>query len=121
MDLNNKRAYIRSNDLDDEIKVSVDGNKWKIATVTDISSGGLKLVDAAEYNTGDTLWFDITIRSVLSEFEIMVRGVVRRKALQAGNYVYGIAFVGLSQDKKIRIDESIRNDRPVGGERYHAD
>lgn len=117
----NKRDYSRASHFGCDVRVSTDKMRWQNADVTDISSGGLKLMTETEYAAGTELWFDLRINGFMSEFTVQVKGIVRHQAPYRGKYQYGIQFVGLSPDLKIRIDENVHNDRPVGRGVYSND
>ena len=117
----NQRAYNRGSHFNGEAQVSSDGDNWQQADVSDISSGGLMFCSPTEYAVGDRLWFDLVIRGFLSKFEVKSLGEVRRKIEHGKVFDYGIAFKGLSPEKKIQIDENVRNDRPVTGDGYEVD
>ena len=121
MSTSDQRAYSRGSHLNGRVSVSQDGDEWGNADVSDVSSGGLKLFTTAEYAVGDVLWFDIVLQSFMSEFEVRTKGEIRRKVPYGSGYNYGIAFKGLTPDKKIQIDENVRNDRPVEGNEYEVD
>lgn len=103
-----QRAYSRGSHFDGQALVSADGDNWQPADVSDVSSGGLRFTSTAEYAQGDTLWFDLILQSFLTQFEVKTLGEVRRKTAGDGVFDYGIAFRGLSPEKKIQIDENIR-------------
>ncbi len=118
MDGYNQRAYSRGQHFAYDGTVSVDGETWEKADISDLSSGGLKLVTKANHTQGDELWFDLVIYGFMSEFQVKVPGKICRKTDVAGKYQYGIEFIGLSQDTKIRIDANVHNDRPVEKKEY---
>jgi hypothetical protein len=117
-----KRDYARGSHFNLTAKVTSDKIRWRKAGVGNLSSGGMELHSAIKYDVGETLWFDVTINTFLSEFTVKTQGIVRRVRDGAeGTFICGIQFVGLSQDIKIRIDENVQNDRPVSGGLYSAD
>jgi len=111
VDTNERRVYQRSK-FDCDARVSSDGFAWKRFEVRDLSSGGLQMHLADEYEIGAKLWFDLTLYGVSTQFDVKVQGVVRRRDKTPLYYVYGICFIDVPQDTKIRIDESIRKMRP---------
>lgn len=117
----NQRLYQRGSHWGGRAKVSANGENWQNAEVADVSSGGLKFFSGVEYAEGDVLWFDLVLEGFLSEIAVKARGEVRRKIPYGGRFQYGIRFKDLSPEKKIQIDENIRNDRPVAGGTYEAD
>lgn len=121
MDEYDKRSYSRASHIDCDVKVSQDKAKWRDANVSDLSSGGLKLKTHVEYEEGSVLWFDLCLNGFMSEFEVMVKGIVRHKSRGQTRFHYGIQFVELSPDIKIRIDENVHLDRPVEGGLYNND
>ena len=121
MDGYNQRAYSRGNHFEYDGAVSVDSEVWEKADISDLSSGGLKLITTADHKQGDVLWFDLVIYGFMSEFGIKVPGKVCRRAELSGKYQYGIEFMDLSQDIKIRIDANVHNDRPVEKKEYMKD
>lgn len=117
----NRRNYQRGSHFVCSAIVRSEGRGWHAAEIFDLSSGGLMLKSAEEFSSGDQLWFDLTIQGFLSEFSVMVKGIVRRKNTYTNEYVYGIEFLNLDQDTKIRIDENVMRDRPVGRDTYQSD
>lgn len=117
----NRRKYQRGTHFNLTVGVSLDNLKWYKARASDLSSGGLSLLSEHDYSIGDTMWFDLRIEGFLSEFEVKTKGTVRRKEHFANENVYGIEFIGLPPDIKIRIDESVRADRPVEHGSYEID
>jgi hypothetical protein len=115
-----KRSYSRGTHFNCTIRISPNGEEWHHARATDLSSGGLKLTSTVVYEVDQTLWFDIIIEGFLTEFECKTQGIVRRKQVLPNDNVYGIEFVGLNEDIRIRIDESVRADRPVSGTPHHT-
>lgn len=117
-----RRTYKRGTHFSCGARISDDGGThWQCAEIYDLSSGGLKLKSHNDYETGDMLLFALTIQGFLSEFDLQVQGIIRRKDKVLAHFLYGIAFMDLSMDVKIRIDENVRNDRPVERGYYEAD
>lgn len=121
MDTYNQRAYSRGQHLNCDARVSRDGTSWVPADIHNVSSGGLKLDSPTEYQKGEVLWFDLVFHGFLSDFEVKAQGEIRHVSQYGASYHYGVAFIGLSPDTKIRIDENVKLDRPVSGGSYHAD
>lgn len=121
MDEYNQREYSRASHFGFEVLVCKDKANWHEARVSDLSSGGLKLHTHKDYEQGETLWFDLIIHGFMSEFTVVVQGSIQRKTKEKKDFVYGIKFLNLSQDIKIRIDENVHNDRPIGKTRYEND
>jgi Tfp pilus assembly protein PilZ len=114
-----QRVYARGDHFSTEVKVSRDGFQWKKAMAGELSSGGLSLFTKNEYQVGDELWFDLKVSGFMSEFEVKTQGCIRRKnRTEEGAFEYGVSFIGLSQELKIRIDENVHNDRPISGGSY---
>lgn len=118
MQSNERRQYLRSSHFHCIAKLKTELNGWKDVHVYDISSGGMKLRTTDEHGIGDVFWFDLNIQGFMSEFTVMVQGVVRHKDTSAAYYLYGIEFLGLSQELQVRIDENVRSDRPIEGDVY---
>lgn len=116
-----KRHYQRSGHFECAARISEDGNKWFDAVVHDLSSGGLSFLHEKEYQKGDVLWFDILVQGFFSEFDVKTRGKVCRAYSSGNQFGHGIAFIGLSEDIKIRIDENVKRDRPIGQNPYMKD
>lgn len=95
-----------------DAKYSVDGKKWVEFNVADISSGGLQMHAADEFELNDRVLFDIILYGLSSELEFRAEGAVRRKSHAKHYYVYGISFVNMSNNIKIHIDEMIIHMRP---------
>lgn len=114
----NRRSYSRGSHFNCTVHVSLDGIKWHHARASDLSSGGLKLASTVDYEAGQTLWFDLVIESFLSEFKCKTKGIVRRKQVFPNDNMYGIQFMDISDDIRIRIDENVRADRPISGNPY---
>ncbi len=117
----NRRNYQRGKHLHCNVEVSSDNKIWYKANTTDVSSGGLSLQTTQVYEVGDSLQFSLEVESFLSQFTVKTEGKVRRKEIFAKEYIYGIEFINLHQDIKIRIDESVLADRPIGRETYEND
>ncbi|GHU80170.1 hypothetical protein FACS1894191_4770 [Clostridia bacterium] len=118
----NRRNYNRGTHFSCTAKISADEKRWASAKVDDLSSGGLSLESKKDYNVGDSLWLDLHIEAfMISPFDAKVRGIIRRKQAFPDHMVYGIQFLDLRQELKIRIDESVRADRPVSGGAYEDD
>lgn len=118
---NDKREYQRGEHLNCTVKVSVDGKNYKSGEVSDISSGGIALISTDKYNVGDKLFFELLIEGFLSEFLVMTEGKIMRCTALPEYYLYGIKFIGLSEDMKIRIDMNIVKDRMVESNPYTTD
>lgn len=116
-----RRVYQRGSHFNIDARVSDDGQNWKEAHISDLSSGGLQLHTDSLLQKGDMLWFDLVIHGFFSEFEIKVKGIIRREIKGDSQHLYGVSFMDLSPDQKIRIDENVLNDRPVGGAPYMMD
>lgn len=114
----NRRSYSRGSHFNCTVRISPNGIKWHHARASDLSSGGLKLASRVDYEAGQTLWFDLVIEGFLTEFKCKTKGIVRRKQVLPNDNMYGIEFIGLSDDVRIRIDESVHADRPVMGDSY---
>lgn len=117
----NRRAYQRGLHFHIDAKISTDGIIWTEAFISDLSSGGLQLHSDTCYQKDDILWFDLMIQGFFTEFEVKVKGIVRREHMREKQHIYGISFLDLSPELKIRIDENVMNDRPVGGASYLSD
>jgi len=111
VDTNERRVYQRSK-FDCDAKVSADGFAWKRIEVRDLSSGGLQMYLADDYEIGAKLWFDLILYGISTQFEVKVQGTVRRKDKTQHYQVYGISFINVPPDTKIRIDETIHKMRP---------
>lgn len=118
---NDNREYQRGEHLNCTVKVSVDGKHYKPGEVSDISSGGLALISTDKYNVGDKLFFELNIESFFSEFLVMTEGKIMRRTDLPEYFLYGIKFVGLSEDMKIRIDMNVVKDRMVESNPYTMD
>jgi len=121
MDVNERRLYQRGDHFYIEAKFSRDQIRWKKATISNLSSGGLFLIAEERFEVGDHLWVDLIVQGFFSSFETKVKSEIRNEKKINGHYGYGIVFLDLSHDKKIIIDENIKNDRPVGGAPYSLD
>ena len=121
MDLYDKRSYQRGEHFYIDARVSRDQIRWRKAIINNLSSGGLQLMTDESFAVGDKLWFDLTIQGFFSEFDMKVNGEIRNEKKIDGKNAYGVVFLNLSHDKKILIDENIKNDRPVGGAPYNYD
>jgi hypothetical protein len=110
---NERRTYRRSALIKCDAKISKDSQKWEEASVIDISSNGFQMIASDIYEIGELLFFEMKIYGFLSEFNVNINGVVRRKIpKEGGNASYGISFQNLAPDIKIRIDESIIKNNP---------
>ena len=121
MDYTERRQYKRSDHFHMVAKYSRDQKTWADAVVNNLSSGGLQLCTEDRFETGDTIWFDLTIQGFFSEFEIQTKAEVKNVKITEDSICYGVVFLGLSHDKKIRIDENVNHDRPFGGGPYFRD
>ena len=121
MDAHEKRLYQRGEHFYIEAKTSRDKIRWRDATINNLSSGGLQLLSNEVYEVGHLLWFDLKVQGFFSEFETKVQGEVRNVRRIEDVYAYGVIFLDLSNDKRILIDENIKQDRPVGGDPYSFD
>lgn len=110
-----RRLYQRGSHFYTLAKISNDKKTWKEIGIADLSSGGLQLYTDDLYKIGDLVWFHLLVQGFFSEFEFDVQGAIKREKLHDGHHIYGVSFVGLSEDLKIVIDENVRNDRPIGG------
>lgn len=111
---NDNRAYQRSEHLNCKIKVSVDGRNYKPGEVSNISSGGLTLISADEYREGEKLFIELNIAGFLTEFLVITEGKILRRTNLPEYFLYGVKFMGLSEDMKIRIDMNIVNEGFTG-------
>jgi c-di-GMP-binding flagellar brake protein YcgR len=109
------RTYQRGVHLHIDARFSEDGTAWQDAQICDISSGGMQVQIDKHYNKGDRLWFDLIIHHFFSQFELKVRGVIRQELLHEGRHLYGVQFLNLTPEMRIRIDECVLSDRPVSG------
>ena len=121
MDANEKRRYQRGEHFHIVAKISRDQKRWKKVSINNLSSGGLQLRSDEKYEIGETVWFDLTIQGFFSEFEINTKAEIKNDIARDGHHIYGVVFLDLSHDKKILIDENIKNDRPIGGDPYVND
>jgi len=118
MDINERRLYQRGEHFYIEAKMSRDKNRWKKATISNLSSGGLQLVTEDKFEVGDIIWFDLVVQGFFSMLETTVKTEIRNKKAVEDKFAYGAVFLDLSPDKKIFIDENIKKDRPVTGDTY---
>ncbi len=95
-----------------------DGVNWKSARVTDLSSGGLMLETDNFLGKGEEIWLDLNIRGFFNEFDFKVKAAVIRMTGGDPRYFYGVTFKNLPPDIAVRIDENVKNDRPVEGTPY---
>jgi hypothetical protein len=65
-----------------------------------------------DYDIGAKLWFDLILYGISTQFEVKVKGTVKRKDKTQHYNIYGIAFNDVPPDIKIRIDETIHRMRP---------
>lgn len=114
MQINEKRAYQRGDHFQCTARISEDGTHWYETMIEDLSSGGLLFKNHKEYRVGDTLWFDVLVEGFLAEFSVKVQGKVCRVQHTGSQYAHGIAFLGLNNDIKIRIDENVQSIRRWG-------
>lgn len=121
MEIHDRRHYKRSDHLYCTAKMSIDGKKWQEADLDDLSSGGLRMRTAESFQVNDVLWFNLEIQNFLVEFSIKTQGIIRRRTEFENEYTYGVAFINLSPDDRIRIDENVRMDRPVTRDTYNFD
>ncbi|MCL2076811.1 MAG: PilZ domain-containing protein [Oscillospiraceae bacterium] len=105
--IDDKRFYKRDAYFCSDTKVSLDGNIWHDVLVFDISAGGLGFQSNIIFDVGETLWFDLTIPEFLSNNEVRLRGEINRVEHEEGKFFYGVAFVDVSDDVRIGIDENI--------------
>jgi len=121
MDVNERRHYQRGEHFYIEAKTSRDQIRWKKASIRNLSSGGLQLLTDEKHDVGEKLWFDLVIQGFFSVLETRVKGEIRNETKIEEQNAYGVVFLDMSHDKKILIDENIKNDRPVGGAPYSFD
>ena len=104
---NDKRNYKRDEYFFSDVKISLDGDVWHDAKVFDISANGLKFQSNIMFDSGDDLWFNLSIPEFLSKREMKIKGRIRRKDQEDNMYIYGVSFEDLSPDIQIGIDENI--------------
>lgn len=114
MQRNEKRVYQRGDHFQCTAQISEDGKKWFEANINDLSSGGLLFKFEKEYKKGDILWFDILVEGFFAEFHVKTKGKVCRVQHTGTQYAHGIAFIGLDNDTKIRIDENVLSVKRLG-------
>lgn len=108
-----ERRYVRGTHFICTARLCGSSGIWRDARVLDLSSGGFSVATNEPYEVGEVLRLDLAIEGILSEFKVKADGVVRSKKRFANEDNYGIEFKNLSQDMKIRIDESVHGDRIV--------
>ncbi|MDR1060674.1 MAG: PilZ domain-containing protein [Clostridiales bacterium] len=106
MAANDRRAYQRDS-FNCDAKMSRDGASWVEARVSDLSSGGLQMKARDDIDVGATVWLDIIMYGLASEFEVKTQGIIRRKQRARHYFIYGVLFADLPGDSRIMIDEAI--------------
>ncbi len=117
--MHNKRAYKRSNHLVCDAKIQKKDGTWQKIDVEDLSSGGAKLYTRYECEENQLLEIDIKVNAFFSEFRVKTIAQVRNKTtLKDGGFQYGVVFINMEKNMKIRIDENVHKDRPIAGNDY---
>ena len=117
-----KRQYRRSEHMEIDVKVSSNGRNWEKVQAVDLSSGGIRFMTSKIYALNANMRFDITVYNFLAEFGFKVQGEIKSVNKDEENiYRYGVQFLDLDENTKIRIDENVINDRPLGKHPYDSD
>ena len=106
--MDDKRTYKRDSYFCSDTKVSLDGNIWHDVLVYDISAGGLSFLSNIIFDLGEVLWFDLTIPEFLSQNVMKLKGEISRIEHEGSRFLYGVAFMDISDDVRIGIDENIQ-------------
>ena len=108
---NEKRSYIRDNTFYSSAKIETDSGKKYTVTISDFSAGGLnfRIEKYADFKNGDILTLDMKIGEFpkFHETEIKTKVKICRVAHDDGSSAYGAAFMDLSPELRIRVDEII--------------
>lgn len=115
------RSYQRGSHLDLEIRVSIDGIEYIDAKAKDISSGGINLISDIKYTAGDKLFLIIILNGFMTEFKFDAIGVIKHISPYRKGFSYGVQFIGLDEQLKIRLDQNVIKDRIVESEPYIND
>ena len=108
-----QRAYARTDNWAVSAKVAKDesAGKWSVVKVSEISAGGLLFHTDTAYQIGDQLWFHLHIDPMIPgiyEFEMKVKGEMKhRREHPNGVLDFGVAFVKISDDQRIELDELV--------------
>ena len=103
-----RRVFRRSESFHCEARVSKDKAEWRRVDVRDLSGEGLRFRSGEQFDVGELLWFELNVTGFLTSLDFSVRGEIRHKR----ENTYGVSFKDLSHDRKIFIDEAMRNFQP---------
>ncbi|NLL06326.1 MAG: PilZ domain-containing protein [Clostridiaceae bacterium] len=90
--------------------VSSDMIRWRDVEVDDISTSGLTFYTDKEYEIGQLLSFDLKVYSMLTQFDIPLRGyIVEEKNVAVDGFCYIAKYENIEEHVKIQLDEIFKS------------
>jgi c-di-GMP-binding flagellar brake protein YcgR len=92
---------------------SIDRLKWEDIAVSNFAEGGLKFITTNVFKQGDQLWLRLHIcdymNIVIDDFRFETKAEIRNiQDMDNNKYAYGVRFLDLSPNIKIRMDELVQ-------------
>ena len=109
------REYVRTDCWSVVAKTSreEDYGSWIDVRVPNIAAGGLLFLTGLQYETGESLWFDLQIDpltpGVSGMILMKVKGEIKGdRGVREGQRAYSVEFTEISKSDRIRLDELVR-------------
>ena len=110
---NERRVYRRGTHVECEGRISVDSRNWIDIKANNISSGGMSFKSKIIFAKDDALYCKLTVNHLLTSFSFECNGIIASVQNLASGNLYGVRFVDVDKDMKIRIDENISAITPI--------